>query len=94
MVTFDPYDSTRLLAPVFALIDLNLLSSDIIMSQVHHGIEAYSPPVRPQADRSSSQLEKATISHVEHHGKGTEALHDVALMTGERNEKVGNDAAM
>lgn len=58
------------------------------MSQVHHEIEPYSPPRRPEPERSSSQLEKATISHVEHHGKGADALHDVALMAGERTEKV------
>jgi len=51
-------------------------------------IEPYAAPVRPGNERSLSELEKATVSHVEHRGKGADALNDSALMAGERTEKV------
>lgn len=54
-----------------------------------HEIEPYAPPVRPGNERTLSELEKATVSHVEHHGKGAQALNDITLMAGERTEKVG-----
>jgi hypothetical protein len=54
----------------------------------NHDIEPLSAPVRPGNERSLSQLEKATVSHVEHRGKGADALNDSALMAGERTEKV------
>ncbi|WVR05560.1 hypothetical protein IAU60_002579 [Kwoniella sp. DSM 27419] len=60
----------------------------------HHEIQPAST-TRPQASRTASQLEKATISHIEHTGPSTrsyananEALHDQTLMTGERSEKM------
>ena len=54
----------------------------------HDAIEPYNPPVRPQNERSSSQLEKATISHVETTTNRNKALDDAALVNGERTEKV------
>lgn len=55
-----------------------------------YGIEPALAPVRPMTERSSSQLEKATISHVETQpqGRGIDALNDTALMAGERTEKL------
>lgn len=57
----------------------------------NYGIEPALAPTRPTAERSSSQLEKATVSHVETQhrgGRGVEALNDAALMAGERSEKL------
>jgi hypothetical protein len=57
------------------------------MSNIHD-IEPLAAPARPGNERSLSELEKATVSHVEHRGTGVDALNDTALMAGERTEKV------
>lgn len=46
------------------------------------------PSLRPEANRTNSDLEKATATHVERTGPGVSALEDETLMSGERQEKV------
>ena len=47
------------------------------------------PSLRPEANRTNSELEKATATHVERTAPGFAALDDETLMSGERQEKVG-----
>lgn len=45
------------------------------------------PTLRPEANRTNSELEKATATHVERAAPGVSALEDETLMSGERQEK-------
>ncbi|WVQ68693.1 uncharacterized protein L199_006902 [Kwoniella botswanensis] len=58
----------------------------------NYGIETLAPARPAMQSRAASQLEKATISHVEHTGPinriDPAALHDDTLMVGERGEKL------
>jgi hypothetical protein len=46
------------------------------------------PSLRPEVNRTTSDLEKATVTHVERSGPGVSVLEDEALMSGERQERV------
>jgi hypothetical protein len=47
------------------------------------------PSLRPEVNRTTSDLEKATVAHVERSRPGVSALEDEALMSGESQERVG-----
>lgn len=46
------------------------------------------PSLRPEVNRTTSDLEKATVAHVERSRPGVSALEDEALMSGESQERV------
>jgi hypothetical protein len=54
------------------------------------GKDEITPSLRPEANRTTSELEKATVAHVEKTRLGVSALEDEALMSGERQERVSS----
>lgn len=48
------------------------------------------PSLRPEVNRTVSDLEKATVKHVEQSRPGISALEDEVLMSGERQERVSS----
>lgn len=52
------------------------------------------PSLRPEANRTTSELEKATVTHVEKTRLGVSALEDETLMSGERQERVSRQTRL
>lgn len=50
------------------------------------------PSLRPEVERNTSDLEKATVKHVERSAPGLSALEDEALMSGESQERVSHQS--